>query len=152
MTNQQLLQRILGKFQWQRKVLIVVYCLIISSLFLPFMEVFSFEKINASSQFTGEVGYFTVLIGFDFMALWGINLLITLWIHFRAFTAKSPQNAYYTVVSTLLYPIGVFLLYFANGMSGGPFHDVFLVGFYTSLFGTSLLIVSCYVVAFSRVK
>lgn len=150
MNRQQLLQKICGKQAWQKFVLLLVYGLILSSLFLPFMNVFSFEKINASSQFTGEVGYFTVLIGFDFMALWGINLLITLWIHFRAFTAKSPQNAYYTVVSTLLYPIGVFLLYFANGMSGGPFHDVFLIGFYTSLCATLLLILSSYVVIFSK--
>lgn len=150
MNRQQLLQKICGKQAWQKFVLLLVYGLILSSLFLPFMNVFSFEKINASSQFTGEVGYFTVLIGFDFMALWGINLLITLWIHFRAFTAKSPHNAYYTVVSTLLYPIGVFLLYFANGMSGGPFHDKFLIGFYNSLFATTLLIGSSYVSAFRR--
>lgn len=150
MNRQQLLQKICGKQAWQKQVLLLVYGLIVSSLFLPFMNVFSFEKINASSQFTGEVGYFTVITGFESIFLWGINLAITTWVHFRAFTSNSPQNKYYTVVATLLYPLGIYLFFYANAMSGGPFHDEYLIGFYNSFVATSLLIGCSYVSAFRR--
>lgn len=132
-----------------RILIYLIYSLLLISLFLPFMEVYSFEKLNNSSEFVNP-GYLSILKGYECYLLWTTNLSVTLLIHLKTFANTTKQNKYNTIVSTILYPLGLFLFFFSSGMSGMPYHDRNLVGFYLCILSTFTLIISSYFVVFSK--
>ena len=138
-----------GHTAFHKILICLIYSALLLSLFLPFMEVYSREKINKSSELYYD-GYVSILKGYECFIFWCINCSVTFLIHLKTFANTSKQNKYNTIVSTILYPLGLFMMFYTSGMSGNPFHDKNLIGFNLCIISTFTLIISSYFVVFNK--
>lgn len=127
--------------------------ILVLSMYLPFIEVRSFNKIHSSSKLIDmgefelyETNYYGIESG-DYFVLIALILLIVLIAHF----SENPIGIVMLFLITLFY--GLYLVYiYAKADIGGatPIGDNLLIGYKISLISSSIIILESYMYKFGN--
>lgn len=136
------INQILGNSVIEKSIIGIVYLLIFSGLFLPYMEITTTFKVNNSSFAISETKYYiSVVKGYESGTFLFI-LLFTIFIHFRTIIINRSSNIVALIIWLFAFITYVLIMKtVATAGWGAPTGSQTLIGFDLSIVSISILIV-----------
>jgi membrane associated rhomboid family serine protease len=132
---------IFGNSILERLVICLAYCLILSGLFVPYMEVTTAYWVNDSSYEISETIYFSSILTGKESGTFYVMLLLAVFLHISILFKDKTANVVTFVMGLLFFSLFVFFMKtVATAGWGRPCGDYTIVGFDLSVAGIIILI------------